>query len=124
MEWITQGGTARVTSRLPVDELAALFDITIEADDVETVGRAAGPGIGRVPIAGSVGTVPGLRLTAENLAGRRNRIGTVLVERLSRADRGSHDRDRAEPSATNGQAEPTSPPSPPRPVPGEPASTA
>jgi magnesium and cobalt exporter, CNNM family len=35
-----------------------------------------------VPIAGSVGTVAGLRLTAESLAGRRNRIGTVTVERV------------------------------------------
>ena len=37
--------------------------------------------LGRVPIAGSAATVRGLRLTAENLAGRRNKIGTVLVER-------------------------------------------
>jgi hypothetical protein len=29
-----------------------------------------------------VGTIGGLRLTAENLSGRRNRIGTVLVERV------------------------------------------
>jgi hypothetical protein len=28
-----------------------------------------------------VATVSGLRLTAESLAGRRNRIGTVLVQR-------------------------------------------
>jgi hypothetical protein len=29
-----------------------------------------------------VATVAGLRLTAESLAGRRNQIGTVTVERL------------------------------------------
>jgi hypothetical protein len=34
-----------------------------------------------VPIAGAVATTAGLRLTAESLAGRRNRIGTVMVER-------------------------------------------
>jgi hypothetical protein len=34
-----------------------------------------------VPIAGSVATVAGLTLTAESLEGRRNRIGTVTVER-------------------------------------------
>ncbi|HEY3958810.1 MAG TPA: hemolysin family protein [Streptosporangiaceae bacterium] len=82
VEWLTRGSTARVTSRLPVDELAALFDVSIEAEDVETVAGLLAQAIGRVPIAGSVGTVAGLRLTAENLAGRRNRIGTVLVERL------------------------------------------
>jgi len=37
-----------------------------------------------VPIAGAVATTAGLRLTAESLAGRRNRIGTVLVERAGR----------------------------------------
>ena len=39
--------------------------------------------LGRVPIAGSVATVAGLRLTAESLAGRRNRIGTVTVDRAA-----------------------------------------
>ena len=84
VEWLSPG-TARVTSRLPVDELAALFDVTIDADDVETVGGLLAQALGRVPIAGSLATVAGLRLTAENLAGRRNRISTVLVERLDPA---------------------------------------
>ena len=83
VEWLVPGTTARVTSRLPVDELAGLFNVDIEAEDVETVGGLLAQALGRVPIAGSVATVAGLRLTAENLAGRRNRIGTVLVERLS-----------------------------------------
>jgi CBS domain containing-hemolysin-like protein len=48
---------------------------------VETVGGLLAHQLGRVPIAGSVATVQGLRLTAESLAGRRNRIGTVMVER-------------------------------------------
>ena len=34
-----------------------------------------------MPIAGSVATVAGLHLTAESLAGRQNRIGTVMVQR-------------------------------------------
>jgi CBS domain containing-hemolysin-like protein len=38
--------------------------------------------LGRVPIAGSEATVAGLHLTAENLAGRRNKLGTVLIERV------------------------------------------
>jgi CBS domain containing-hemolysin-like protein len=47
---------------------------------VETVAGLLAHELGRVPIAGSTATVSGLRLTAENLAGRRNKIGTVLVE--------------------------------------------
>jgi CBS domain containing-hemolysin-like protein len=101
VEWLTEGTTARVTSRLPVDELAALFSVTIEADDVETVAGLLAQAIGRVPIAGSVGTVAGLRLTAENLAGRRNRIGTVLVERVGSAQANAERHDRAE--AAQGQ---------------------
>jgi CBS domain containing-hemolysin-like protein len=84
VEWLSPD-TARVTSRLPVDELADEFGVIIDAEDVETVGGLLAQALGRVPIAGSAATVAGLRLTAENLAGRRNRIGTVLVERLDSA---------------------------------------
>jgi hypothetical protein len=47
------------------------------------VGGLLAQRLGRVPIAGSVATVAGLRLTAESLAGRRNRIAAVTVERIS-----------------------------------------
>jgi CBS domain containing-hemolysin-like protein len=73
---------ARVTARLSVEELEELFDVSIEAEDVETVGGLLAQRLGRVPIPGAVATVAGLRLTAESLAGRRNRIGTVRVERI------------------------------------------
>jgi CBS domain containing-hemolysin-like protein len=81
VEWLAPG-TARVTARLPVADLEELFDITVEAEDVETVGGLLAHELGRVPIAGSAVTVAGLRLTAENLAGRRNKLGTVLIERV------------------------------------------
>jgi CBS domain containing-hemolysin-like protein len=82
VEWLGEG-QARVTARLPVEELGELFGVHIEAEDVETVGGLLAQRLGRVPIAGSVATVAGLRLTAESLAGRRNRIGTVTVERIA-----------------------------------------
>ena len=81
VEWLGQG-RARVTARLGVEELEELFGVRIEAEDVETVGGLLAQRLGRVPIAGSVATVAGLRLTAENLAGRRNKLGTVLIERV------------------------------------------
>jgi CBS domain containing-hemolysin-like protein len=87
VEWLGEG-RARVTARLPVEELEELFGVRIEAEDVETVGGLLAQRLGRVPIAGSVATVAGLRLTAESLAGRRNRIGTVTVERAITADDG------------------------------------
>jgi CBS domain containing-hemolysin-like protein len=83
VEWLTEDETARVIARLPVAELEELFGVTVEAEDVETVGGLLAHELGRVPIAGSQAVVAGLRLTAENLAGRRNKLGTVLVERLA-----------------------------------------
>jgi CBS domain containing-hemolysin-like protein len=80
VEWLS-GDSARVTARLPVTELGELFGVGLEDEDVETVAGLLAQALGRVPIAGSTATVRGLRLTAENLAGRRNKIGTVLVER-------------------------------------------
>ncbi|TDD51330.1 HlyC/CorC family transporter [Nonomuraea terrae] len=74
-------GGMRVTARMPVDELGELFDTEIEVDDVETVGGLLAHALGRVPIAGSHAQVAGLSLTAESLAGRRNRISTVVVRR-------------------------------------------
>jgi Mg2+/Co2+ transporter CorC len=68
---------------LSVEELEELFAVSIDAEDVETVGGLLAHRLGKVPIAGSVATVSGLQLTAESLAGRRNRIGTVTVRRVT-----------------------------------------
>jgi CBS domain containing-hemolysin-like protein len=85
VEWLSED-SARVTARLPVTELEELFGVRIGAEDVETVAGLLAHELGRVPIAGSTATVSGLRLTAEHLAGRRNKIGTVLVERVKEAE--------------------------------------
>jgi CBS domain containing-hemolysin-like protein len=90
VEWLAPG-TARVTARLPVTELEELFSVNVDAEDVETVGGLLAHELGRVPIAGATAAVQGLRLTAENLAGRRNRLDTVLIERLDARDGGGAD---------------------------------
>jgi CBS domain containing-hemolysin-like protein len=82
VEWLSEGSAARVTARLPVAELEELFGVRIGVEDVETVAGLLAHALGRVPIADSTATVSGLRLTAESLEGRRNKIGTVLVERV------------------------------------------
>jgi CBS domain containing-hemolysin-like protein len=82
IEWL-EDGVARVSARLSVEELEELFDVSIDAEDVETVGGLLAHQLGKVPIAGSVATASGLQLTAESLAGRRNRIGTVTVRRIT-----------------------------------------
>ena len=77
--------TARVTARLSVEDLAHLFDMELPArDDVETVAGLLAERIGRVPIPGATARVNGLELVAEGAGGRRHRIDTVLVRRLSK----------------------------------------
>ncbi len=85
VEWLAPG-TARVIARLPVADLEELFGVTIDAEDVESIGGLLAHELGRVPIAGSEVTVAGLHLTAENVAGRRNKLGTVLIEQLPPAE--------------------------------------
>jgi magnesium and cobalt exporter, CNNM family len=80
VQWLS-ADSARVTARLPVTELEELFGVQIAVEDVETAAGLLAHALGRVPIAGSSAMVGGLRLTAEPGSGRRNKIGTVLVER-------------------------------------------
>jgi CBS domain containing-hemolysin-like protein len=107
VEWLSDD-EARVSARLSVEELEELFDVSIDAEDVETVGGLLAHRLGKVPIAGSVATVSGLRLTAESLAGRRNRIGTVTVQRIADAPAPAapqtQDRPEAAGPARNGNA--------------------
>jgi CBS domain containing-hemolysin-like protein len=86
-------GRFRVTSRLDIGDLGELYGAELDDEDVETVGGLLAKALGRVPIPGASAVVPlpgdasapsvrapaALRLTAESPAGRRNRIGTVLV---------------------------------------------
>jgi CBS domain containing-hemolysin-like protein len=74
-----QGGAIRVSSRFHVDDLGEACGTAIEDDDVDTVGGLMAKHLGRVPIPGSVVEAHGLRFEAEGPAGRRNRIGTVVV---------------------------------------------
>ncbi|MEO5711207.1 MAG: hemolysin family protein [Nocardioidaceae bacterium] len=76
------GGATRVSSRYPVDDLEDIMGVPVEDDDVDSVGGLMAKHLGRVPIAGSVVEVHGLRFEAEAPAGRRNRIGAVLVSKL------------------------------------------
>lgn len=77
---VAEGGW-RVSSRMQLDDFAELLDIKLseEKEGVETVGGLLANRLGVVPIAGSRIEVEGYELVAESVAGRRNRIGTVLV---------------------------------------------
>jgi len=76
-------GSVRVTARLPVEDLGELFGVELVADEVETVAGLLAQSLGRVPIPGASAVLNGLRLVAEGTTGRRNRIDTVLVQRVA-----------------------------------------
>ena len=78
-----EDGSTRVPAAMHIDDLAELFDVTIEEDEVDTVGGLLAKTNGLVPILGSHCEVAGLSLTAERMAGRRHRIATVVVRRLA-----------------------------------------
>jgi len=75
-------GAVRVSSRLSVDELGELFHVEIDDEDIETVGGLMAKHLGRVPIPGAEVVCEGLHLQAESLAGRRNKVVTVVVRQV------------------------------------------
>lgn len=79
-----EGGSYRVMARMHVDDVADLIGLEVESEEegVDTILGLVAKRLGRVPIPGASVEVDGWRLTAEQGAGRRNRIGTVLAERL------------------------------------------
>ncbi len=79
----------RIDGRAAVDELAEMFDITLDLDDedeYDTVGGLVFHRIGRVPLPGDQIEVNGLRLTVETTDGRR--VGKVLAVREHGPDEG------------------------------------
>ena len=75
-------GAVRVPSRYPIDDLDELFGFDVEEEDVDSVGGLMAKHLGLVPIPGSSVEAHGLRFEAEETAGRRNKIGTVLIRRV------------------------------------------
>ena len=88
---VLDDGATRVSSRYPIDDLDELFGFDVEEDDVDSVGGLMAKHLGRVPIPGSSVTAHGLRFEAEEAAGRRNKVGTVLIRRTTEAGDGETD---------------------------------
>jgi magnesium and cobalt exporter, CNNM family len=90
-----------VSARLPVEDLEEILDVGHRGRGYGDRRRLLAHQLGKVPIAGSQATVAGLQLTAENLTGRRNRIGTARVQRFGDSgEPGNGDRERAAGAAT------------------------
>lgn len=81
-------GAFRVMARMNVDDVADLIGMEVDSEEegVDTVLGLVAKRLGRVPIPGASVEIDGWRLIAEQGAGRRNRIGSVLAEPLVAAD--------------------------------------
>ena len=79
-------GATRVSARFPVDDLDEIVGVTIEEDDVDSVGGLMAKHLGKVPIPGSRVEVEGLLFVAEEAKGRRKRVGTVLISPVRPAE--------------------------------------
>ena len=75
-----EDGSAIVSARMDIDDLAELFDVKIEDEDVSSVGGLLQKLVGRVQIAGAHARISGLRLEALPGEGRRHRITRVRVD--------------------------------------------
>lgn len=72
-------GEYRITSRMHIDDFASLLGIDIDEEGIETISGLMAKRLGIVPIPGAQIELGDWLVTAESAAGRRNRIGTVLV---------------------------------------------
>jgi len=80
-----EDGSYRVSSRMNVDDFATLVGLEIDGEEegVDSVLGLVAKRLGRVPIPDARIEVDGWILTAEQGAGRRNRIGSVLACRAA-----------------------------------------
>jgi len=91
-------GSWRVDGRVHAELLDELFEVDVEEEPYETVGGMILAELGRVPAAGESVAARGLRLTVEEITGRR--IRSVRVERIVAA---AADEPGAEPAPAEGE---------------------
>jgi CBS domain containing-hemolysin-like protein len=100
-----EDGSRRVPARFPVDDLDEILGVSIDDDEVDSVGGLMGKYLGKVPIPGSSVEVAGLRFTAEEAKGRRNRVGTVLITPVAKQEAwpapADHEPDRHHPARSH-----------------------
>ncbi|WP_062464265.1 hemolysin family protein [Demequina soli] len=78
-------GRFRIPARCGLDELAELFEVEIDDEDVETVAGLLAKALGKVPIPGSRASAHGIDLLAERAEGRRRRLVSVIASRAAEA---------------------------------------
>ena len=78
----------RVSSRIHLDDLAELIELNLSSDDegVDTLSGYLAKQLERIPIPGTSIVIEGWEFVAERAAGRRNKIGTILIRKSETTD--------------------------------------
>lgn len=78
----------RVSSRIHLDDLAELINLNLSSDDegVDTLSGYLAKQLERIPIPGTSIVIEGWEFVAERAAGRRNKIGTILIRKSESQD--------------------------------------
>ncbi len=79
-------GSWRVSTRFSVGDIEDILGVSIEDEDVDSVGGLMAKLLGYVPIPGAVVEYEGLRFEAQAPSGRRNQIGRVLITPLENVE--------------------------------------
>lgn len=79
-------GSWRVPARFLLDDVEDLVGVDVSDDDIDSVVGLLAKELGLVPIPGAVVETRGVRLEAEESAGRRNKVGTVLISLIEPED--------------------------------------
>ncbi len=70
----------RFSVRFPLDDMADLFDMDIDEEDVDTIGGLMTVSLGRLPQTGSQTEIHGLMMTADPPVSSKAPVTTVVVE--------------------------------------------
>jgi CBS domain containing-hemolysin-like protein len=78
----------RVSSRIHLDDLSELINLNLSSDDegVDTLSGYLAKQLERIPIPGTSIVIEGWEFVAERAAGRRNKIGTILIRKSESPD--------------------------------------
>lgn len=78
----------RVSSRIHLDDLSELINLNLSSDDegVDTLSGYLAKQLERIPIPGTSIVIGGWEFVAERAAGRRNKIGTILIRKSETLD--------------------------------------
>ncbi len=74
-------GGYRVAARYSLIDLGELFEIELDAEDVDSVGGLLAKELGRLPMRDDEITFSGLKFKADRIEGRRKRLVSVVVQR-------------------------------------------